>query len=352
MSDRLATAPTIRLTAPSPTGRPLPPPEEELNPLAERIRADLLTTAEVKALPKPEALVEGYLNRDSLAMLYGPSGVGKSFLAADLALHVGRGAWWQRSPVHGGPVLYVVAEGAGGFGMRLDAWEQHNRMVREVHPVSWLPWAVNVSDASWAAALTEVCFDLQPVLVVLDTFARCIPGVEENSARDLGLVIANLDRLRRATRACVLLVHHSGKDSDRGARGNSALRGAVDTELELTGDSDRMTLRVRKQKDGPEPAPLALGLVTVAGTDSCAIGLPAATEPDRLPQSVAETLEALAAIDVPGGVSATAWRSSTDKTERTFYRHRAGLLEQGLVVNVGTDQSPRYRPSNAVDGTP
>jgi hypothetical protein len=320
------------------------------DPLADRIRSALLSTAEVKALPPPNALVEGYLNLDSLALMFGPSGVGKSFVAADIALHVSRGAWWQRRhPVQGGPVLYVVAEGAAGFGLRVEAWEQHNRMHQEQHPVRWLPWAVNIGDSAWAAALAAVCAELGPALIVLDTFARCIPGIEENSAKEIGQVIVNLDRLRRATGACILLVHHSGKDGTRGGRGSTALKGAMDTELELTGDSDRMTLHVRKQKDGPELPPTTFGLVTVDGTGSCAIGAPASPDPSHLPSGVAETLEALAAIDVPGGVSATAWRNSGVAAERTFYRHRHGLLEQGLVVNVGTDASPRYRVAGAVE---
>ena len=35
-----------------------------------------------------------------------------------------------------------------------------------------------------------------------------------------------------------MLVHHSGKDTSRGARGASSLRSAIDTEIELTLDED------------------------------------------------------------------------------------------------------------------
>ncbi len=319
------------------------------DPFVERLRAALLTTEQVKALPPPEYLVEGWLVRDSLAMNYGPSGVGKSFVVADIALHVSRGAYWQHKRVQGGPVVYVVAEGASGFGMRVGAWEQHNRMPEEVHPMHWLPQAVNIADPTWAQALATVCAELEPVLVVIDTFARCTVGAEENSARDVGLIIDNLDRIRRATGACVLLVHHSGKDAERGSRGSSALRGAMDTELELSGDSEHMVLKVTKQKDGPEALPLHLGLVPVAGTTSVAIGEPREITPDRLPAGVSETLQALDDIDVPGGVSATAWEESATAGKRTFFRHRKGLVEQGLVVNVGTDKTPRYRPATALE---
>lgn len=50
-----------------------------------------------------------------------------------------------------------------------------------------------------------------------------------------------------------MLIHHSGKDSGRGARGHSALRGAIDTEIRLTRDDDSgvITADLTKQRDGP-----------------------------------------------------------------------------------------------------
>lgn len=313
-----------------------------VNPLAAQIRDGLLHTAAVKALEPPPALVAGLLYADSLSMLYGPSGVGKTFLAEDFALHTAHGSWWQGREVKAGRVLYVIAEGASGFGTRVSAWEKHHGLHTEAHPVDWLPWAVNVSNPAWAAALAEVVAEGGYCLVVLDTFARCSVGAEENSARDVGIIVANLDQIRRASGACVLVVHHSGKDSAAGARGSSALRAAMTTELELTGDAARLVLHSRKQKDAPEAAPILLALRSVG--DSVVIDRAGDDDPDNLPAAAVATLEALQQIDVPGGVSATAWRTSADVAERSFYRHRTGLLNAGLVVNVGTDKQPRYKP--------
>ena len=46
--------------------------------------------------------------------------------------------------------------------------------------------------------------------------------------------------IRTAAGCCVLIVHHSGKNIEAGARGNSALKGAMDTEVELLGDDARI----------------------------------------------------------------------------------------------------------------
>lgn len=324
------------------------PPFEE-NPYVERLRSGIITTAEMEAMPPPAPLVAGYLNLDSLAEIYGPSGVGKSFLALDVANHVARAAWWQGREVTGGSVLYVAAEGVAGYTVRLPAWRKHNNMSAEVHPIHWYPSPINLANRQWIEAMAEVAADLGVSLIVLDTLARNIVGVDENSTKDMGQVVEHLDTIRRATGACVLLVHHTGKDAGRGARGASALKGALDTELEVTGDAERLTLKITKQKDGPELAPLQLALVNVPDTDSCAIGRPKPPSPHELPAGAAATLEALRQVDVPGGISSTAWQAATDANERTYYRHRSGLIEQGLVVNVGTDKTPRYRPADRVE---
>jgi AAA domain len=325
-------------------------PEQPLA-LSERIRHGLLSTSAVKELTPSPALVDGVLFMNSLAMLYGPSGIGKSFLAVDIALHVAHGNWWRGRPVTGGPVLYVAAEGAAGLGLRIKAWETHHRTHHETHPVEWLPWAVNIHDPAWAAALADVVAERKPVLVVLDTFARCAVGAEENSARDVGVIVAHLDAIRRAGGCCVLIVHHTGKDGGAGARGSTALKGAMDTEIELTGESARFTMRNTKQKDAAEASPMHLGLVAVEGTHSVVIDRAQPLDPDDLSAGVAATLDALVAVDVPEGVPASVWKGAVDAPERSFYRHRKGLIEQGLVANVGTDARPRYRPMSPAVST-
>lgn len=47
-------------------------------------------------------------------------------------------------------------------------------------------------------------------------------------------------------------MHHTGKDTGRGARGHSPLRAAIDTEIELSRDDlGQITAEVTKQRDGP-----------------------------------------------------------------------------------------------------
>lgn len=309
--------------------------------LLDRQWAANMTTAQVQALEPAPAVIDGILYEDSLAMLYGPSGIGKSFLALDWALHVGHDSWWQGHEVAGGPVLYVVAEGVTGLGVRITAWQAHNRLRQERHTFVWHREPIHLADLARSGAFAEMVAELKPKLLVVDTLARCTLGVDENSAKDVGLVISNLDAIRAAARSCVLLVHHTGKDPTKGGRGSTALRGAMDTELEVSGDSTHFNLKNTKQKNASEVPSVTLGLIPVPLARSVAVG-----RPDRATQEMTQgpTLAALMDIAVPGGVSATTWRLVAPVGERTFYRHLAALLHRGLVENVGSERAPRYRP--------
>jgi hypothetical protein len=318
---------------------------------ADRVEASLLTTTAIRALPPPAWLVEGYLVRDSMALLYGPSGTYKTFLGIDIALHVATGSWWhsKRTIDQPGRVIYVIAEGAHGAGTRIDAWQRHHRTNPDDHaPVAWLPRAVNLADRVEAAAFAEVAARIEPDLIVIDTLARCTLGAEENSARDMGLVVENLDGIRRRTGACVLAVHHTGKDTANGARGSSALRAAMDTEIEV--GADPLELKVTKQKDAAEVPRLNLTPLPVEGTSSLVI-VPSSIVAmgDEIGASDALVLGALVDIAIPGGVPSGAWEKAASVAPRTFYRARGRLLSTGRIRNVGSENRPLYLPANDTD---
>jgi AAA domain len=83
--------------------------------------------------------------------------------------------------------------------------------------------------------------------VVIDTLARAMVG-NENSPEDLGAFVAACARIRESAETSVLVVHHTGKDQAKGARGHSCLRAATDVELEITAGC----IKVSKNRDGQE----------------------------------------------------------------------------------------------------
>lgn len=230
---------------------------------AQALRARMLTAAQRRGLPRPKPLVTGLLNLNTIAWLIGKPGSYKSFLALDLAAHVARGENWQGRTVRQGPVVYVAAEGGGGLSLRLDAWERTYGPIGD--DLLTLAEPVQALDVRAWSVLVEVCADVKPSLVVLDTQARLTVGAEENSAKDMGAFIAAVDAVRQVTGACVLAVHHIGR-AGSDARGSSVIDGAQDTELrteKLPGM--RMRVHVDKQKDQVEAEPADLSLRVVDG---------------------------------------------------------------------------------------
>ena len=65
----------------------------------------------------------------------------------------------------------------------------------------------------------------------------------------MGRLIDHLAVLQEMTGAHVLLVHHTGKDTERGARGHSSLRAAVDTEIEISRSGNESVVKTKKQRD-------------------------------------------------------------------------------------------------------
>jgi hypothetical protein len=59
-------------------------------------------------------------------------------------------------------------------------------------------------------------------------------------------------RIHEVTGALVLLIHHSGKDATKGARGWSGVRAACDAELEVVRSEAGRALRLTKNKDGED----------------------------------------------------------------------------------------------------
>ena len=65
---------------------------------------------------------------------------------------------------------------------------------------------------------------LQPLgplsLVFIDTLARATPGANKNSGEDMGKALGHSRTIRQITGPLVCLIHHSGKDQAKGARGS------------------------------------------------------------------------------------------------------------------------------------
>lgn len=228
------------------------PEEESENPFAKRLAYD--SDAALDAIANQQWLIDNVIPADAFGVIYGPSGAYKSFIGLDLSASIASGKTWHGNDVdNAGHVIYMAAEGATGLHLRKKAWEI--RYQKPLKNLGILGCAVTINETIECQLLVDLCLaaadELQePVrMVVIDTLARSFAG-DENSAAEMGAFVRSCDRIRAATGATVLVIHHSGKDAEKGARGSSALRAACDFEFKVTSSGKKVTkLTCTKAKD-------------------------------------------------------------------------------------------------------
>jgi len=199
-------------------------------------------------------IIKGVMAQEAMSVVYGPSNSGKTFFALDLAYHVAIGAEWRGRRVRQCAVLYLAAEGGRGIANRIVALK-HETGVLEA------PFALRragmdlLKDQADLKAVYNLAQHVKshaegmPLLIVIDTLSRVMAGGDENSAQDMTALIRNIDAIRDATKAHIMLVHHTGKDTAKGARGHSSLRAATDTEIEVQNENGERAAQVTKQRD-------------------------------------------------------------------------------------------------------
>lgn len=197
-----------------------------------------------------EPLIDGVFDQETFAVVYGPSNSGKTFLMLDLAFHVAAGRSWLGHDVAKGLVVYVAAEGGRGIFKRIAALRRHYGV--EDAALEIVPCPINLlnsqADVAGLIALVreaEAERGEPARMVVIDTASRALAGGDENASTDMGAFVKNVDRVRQAVKATLCVVHHSGKDLAKGARGWSGLRAATDTEIEIVDNK----IRTSKQRD-------------------------------------------------------------------------------------------------------
>ena len=219
----------------------------------------------VKGVKPINWLIKGFLEMDSLSLMFGEPACGKSFSAIDLACCVATGKDWHGKPVkRPGPVFYIAGEGFNGLSRRLMAWQVSYGYNLRNAPIYISQSAASLTDLANArlvsASIEEIVEETggeAPAMIVIDTLARNFGPADENGTKEMNTFIHHIDQLLRARYACnVLIVHHTGVGSKDRARGNSALKGALDAEYAVVKSDDCVQITAKKMKDADEPDPM------------------------------------------------------------------------------------------------
>jgi hypothetical protein len=137
---------------------------------------------------------------------------GKSLIAVSVACVVTAGVPWCGFPTRKLRVLYVGAEGFFGLLRRETAWSKVHGVAVELQyfrrPINFFDLA---SVTTALTALKQQCF--VPDLIIIDTLARSMVGVDESTTKDMSKVFDLIDTFRHALQEpTFILVHHGTKD--------------------------------------------------------------------------------------------------------------------------------------------
>ncbi|MEI6155002.1 MAG: AAA family ATPase [Deltaproteobacteria bacterium] len=319
-----------------------------------------------------EWLIKDYLDTSTLAQIFGEPGSMKSFMALDMGLCIATKTDWHGHPVQvKGPVSYIAGEGLSGIGKRLKAWEKSHGISLKDVPFFVSDRPAQFLDESSAQEVINAVDNLKelhgtPVLIIIDTLNRNFGPGDENFTSDMTRFVSIVDaQLRIKYGSTILIIHHNGLSNQDRARGNSALRAALDWEYRLTKIEDIRTLASTKTKDHEPPPPISFKpeiiILEVDDLDgkfvtSCVLhqtDAPAGTgkkgqagtgkKPLSLPQKIAydTLLAAIKESGEDGKVHEDSWRKiayskgisngEIDAKKHAFRRAITGLREQNLI---------------------
>lgn len=221
---------------------------------------DVVFAEDLPAQVEPvDELVEGLLVSGGSSIVYGDSNSGKTFFVLDLCCAIARGVEWMGRRTEPGLVIYLATESPRSIMVRVQAYQMHHQCVVKNLAIVRMPVNFYRDDSDSLLVQKLVAHvvserGVQPAIIVGDTMARIAAGANENSGEDMAPVMARFDTLSRVSGAHTLVIHHSGKDVAKGARGWSGIRAHIDTEIEISENDDGSGARsavITKQRELP-----------------------------------------------------------------------------------------------------
>jgi hypothetical protein len=325
-------------------------------------------------------LVEKFLEQGRVYEFFGKYKEGKTLAVIDLAASLSLAHLWANRRTVQCLVVWVAGEAVDDVKMRLQAWRLHYG-VTEPMPFYIRVKPVYLTDQEFASRLaSEIELWKQhhpelPVLLVLDTVARCMaPGADENSILGLGAFINNLlDLVARPCQATAICVHHAGHGDSERSRGHSSFPAAVDGSVKVSMDRSQgppiisVTPVTSRSTPGDDRFSFRLEVQELPGEDN--FGNPvsspvlryledytplAPVEPvGKTAREVLSLLQLLSVGKEEEGILVTRWRqafydlksdSTADARRQAWLRALRDLQERGLVELIGVNHTQARLP--------
>lgn len=326
---------------------------------ATRPRVRLVNISDLGNIKPPSWLIQDVLTESGLSMVWGRSGSLKSFAVLDMGLCIATGLSWHGKPVKQGRVIYLAAEGSQGLIGRIAGWMQSRGRDLPAPDFQVIPHGLTLVNQGDMDALIEAIQERAeaPVFIVIDTLSRTFGSGNPNQPADMNAFVAACDRLKDATGAHVLVVHHGGKDTDKNELGNESLRNASDTVIHVRRKDGTIELINEapkgKQKDAEEFPTISLRSVKIAyelndkehttlvlNLNSDESGLPGKSDPAQPLGGVQKAIiQALSTAGEPLGLMRL--QAMTGKGKSSLCNALPVLEARNLILKMRSDDDAR-----------
>jgi hypothetical protein len=218
--------------------------EPPFKPRNKLVPVNVLT----KQVLNVEWLVDKLIPRHGVFMAFGDPESCKSLWFQGMGFCIAAGLDFDGRATTQTKVVNYVGEGAEGLQVRYRALEIYHGVETDQLFNSEDPAMFMDSDYT-----DEIINDLLALggvgLVCIDTLHRNFGNGDENTSKDFGLFMNNIDRLRKTVGCAVVIIHHSGHGDKSRSRGSSSIRGSLDAEFCVTKKDDFVTVSCAKMKN-------------------------------------------------------------------------------------------------------
>lgn len=298
-------------------------------------------------------VIQSLIPENTVGFLVGESGAKKTFAALHMALCVAQGKHFGGLPVRKGSVMYFAPEDANGVRERYAGWQY---AANGGKPLSnfWVlgqqvPLHREDTLRKFAARIKDSAFfELNPLsLIVIDTYSANSAGqkvgqtpvkkegqptewiggrdFDENDNNVAAILMKNAADLGEMLNCAVMIIHHTGKDTERGGRGASALKANAGFEI--------MVKKCQKDRE--------LFIIEHTKAKGCAL-LPARamrTKPTKLPPHIVkakrEAMARMTGLDDDARNNPAAWEIGDNL---------GTLVVINRVETVPTDKQEEEKP--------
>jgi hypothetical protein len=238
---------------------------------------DLLSDAEVAALPPVEYAIDDWVPVGTYTVIYGEPGIGKTFALLGMSRAVRRGTRWQNNKTTKGGVLFYQGEGLRQFQDRIAAWDDRYPLRRDqsMAPVGYTERVVDLTQPRGVAAIIRTVYQFEKQhstkvrLLVIDPLVEFMTG--EENGEGMERASRGLRALAKLLDVGVVVGHHTNASGDR-ERGAAFLRmrAGAHIRMEPLDETSQIGLLQHKQRNGDKQA---LVLRMVGSSDSVVLEL-------------------------------------------------------------------------------